>query len=79
MLYKYGHRIGHRISHKVTGDALIVFIRKRLKDSLISLGLAAGYDNISNAGILFFAKNPQKFFVHAYLDCVFRFFNVLLR
>jgi len=42
-------------------------------DVLVSLGLAGkeGEETLmNNAGILFFARNPQKFFLHAYLDCV---------
>lgn len=35
VLYKLGYKVGEKISHKVTADALIVFARKRLKDSLI--------------------------------------------
>ena len=35
ILYKLGYKVGEKISHKVTADALIVFARKRLKDSLI--------------------------------------------
>lgn len=35
VLYKLGYKIGEKISHKVTADALIVYTRKYLKDSLI--------------------------------------------
>ena len=35
VLYKIGYKIGHKISHKVTADALIVFIRNKLKKSLL--------------------------------------------
>src|SRR3989338_1941762 len=35
ILYKLGHKIGDKIAHKVTSDALIVFVRKKLKESLI--------------------------------------------
>ena len=34
VLYKMGYKVGHKISHKVTSDALIVFIRNKLKKSL---------------------------------------------
>jgi len=43
------------------------------KDVLISLNLAAKKEReifMNNAGVLFFAKNPPKFFLNAYLDCV---------
>ena len=35
VLYKLGYKVGHKISHKITADALIVFVRNKLKDSLI--------------------------------------------
>ncbi len=35
VLYKMGYKVGHRVSHKVTSDALIVFIRNKLKKSLL--------------------------------------------
>ncbi len=35
VLYKLGYKTGHRITHKVTADALIVFVRERLKHALI--------------------------------------------
>ena len=35
LLYKLGYKIGSKISHKVTSDALIVFVRNKLKNSLI--------------------------------------------
>lgn len=34
-IYKMGYKIGPKIAHKVTSDALVVFVRKKLKDSLI--------------------------------------------
>lgn len=34
-LYKHGYKVGEKISHKITADALIVFIRHKLKESLI--------------------------------------------
>ncbi len=43
------------------------------KNILMNLGLAVKENKkilLNNAGILFFSKNPQKFFLHAYLDCV---------
>lgn len=35
VLYKFGYKIGHKISHKVTSDALIIFIRGKLKKGLL--------------------------------------------
>ncbi len=35
VLYKKGYKIGEKISHKITADALIVFIRNSLKQTLI--------------------------------------------
>ncbi|HDI02673.1 MAG TPA: HEPN domain-containing protein [Candidatus Aenigmarchaeota archaeon] len=35
VLYKHGYKIGSRISHKVTADALIVFVRNKLKNVLL--------------------------------------------
>ena len=35
VLSAYGYKVGERIVHKVTADALIVFIRKKLRESLI--------------------------------------------
>jgi uncharacterized protein (UPF0332 family) len=34
-LLKFGYKVGDKIVHKVTSDALIVYIRGKLKDSLI--------------------------------------------
>ena len=35
VLYKTGYKIGSKVSHKVASDALIVFIRNKLKKSLL--------------------------------------------
>ncbi|MDO8642174.1 MAG: hypothetical protein Q7R76_01105 [Candidatus Woesearchaeota archaeon] len=35
VLYKLGYKIGEKISHKITADALIVFVRNKLKKSLL--------------------------------------------
>ncbi len=50
-----------------------LFTGLETKDILASLGLASREKKklfLNNAGILFFAKNPQKFFLHSYLDCI---------
>lgn len=35
VLYKFGYKIGEKISHKITADALIVFVRSKLRKSLL--------------------------------------------
>ena len=35
VLYRLGYKIGEKIAHKVTSDALIVFVRDKLRDTLI--------------------------------------------
>ena len=35
VLLKLGYKVGEKIVHKVTSDALIVFVRKKLKESLL--------------------------------------------
>ncbi len=35
VLLKFGYKVGDKIVHKVTSDALIVYIRGKLKESLI--------------------------------------------
>ena len=35
VLYKLGYKTGTKVAHKVTADALIVYVRKRLKKSLL--------------------------------------------
>lgn len=35
VLYASGYKVGEKISHKVTADALIVFVRSKLKKSLL--------------------------------------------
>ena len=35
VLYKLGFKVGEKISHKITADALIVYVRKHLRDNLI--------------------------------------------
>lgn len=35
VLYSMGYKVEHKISHKVTADALIVFVRNRLKKSFL--------------------------------------------
>ena len=35
LLYKLKYKVGEKISHKITADALIVFVRNKLRQSLI--------------------------------------------
>ncbi|MFH1682991.1 MAG: hypothetical protein ABIA37_04295 [Candidatus Woesearchaeota archaeon] len=35
VLLEFGYKVGDKVSHKVTGDALIVFIRNKLKKELL--------------------------------------------
>ena len=42
----WGYKVGSKISHKVTADSLIVFVRKKLKDSLIE-----GYEIAANEAL----------------------------
>src|SRR3989344_354024 len=35
VLYKLGYKIGDKISHKVTSDALIIYVRNKLKENII--------------------------------------------
>lgn len=35
VLLKFGYKVGEKIVHKVTSDALIVYVRKKLKESLL--------------------------------------------
>ena len=34
-LYKLGYKVGPKVAHKVTSDALIVFVRNKIKNNLI--------------------------------------------
>src|SRR3989344_3033739 len=35
LIYKIGYKVGSKVAHKITSDALVVFVRNRLKDRLI--------------------------------------------
>jgi len=47
LLYKIGYKIGDKISHKVTSDALIVFTRDKLKESLLEAELSTGVSPVA--------------------------------
>lgn len=36
VLYKIGYKVGSKVSHKVTADALIIFVRNKLKKELLA-------------------------------------------
>lgn len=35
LIYQLGYKVGSKVAHKVTSDALIVFVRDKLKDNFI--------------------------------------------
>jgi uncharacterized protein (UPF0332 family) len=51
VLYKIGYRVGERISHKVTADALIVFVKDKLAESLLESYEDIKDDALDLAGI----------------------------
>ncbi len=51
VLYNSGYKVGEKIVHKVTSDALIVYIRKRLKESFIEEYENARDEALNLAGI----------------------------
>ena len=54
VLYKLGYKVGDKIPHKVTSDALIVFVRNKLKQNLIE-----DYEEIKEEALLI-AKNKAE-------------------
>lgn len=46
VIYKLGFKIGSKLAHKVTSDALIEFVRDKLKDSLIE-----DYENVKEEAL----------------------------
>ena len=51
VLRKLGYKVGEKIAHKVTADALIVYVRGKLKESLIEEYEATKDEALSLAGI----------------------------
>jgi len=51
VLFKFGFKVGDKIAHKVTSDALIVYIRKKLKDNLLEEYEQTREEALSLAGI----------------------------
>ena len=54
VLYKLGYKIGNKIAHKVTSDALIVYVRNKLKANLIE-----DFEEIKEEALLL-AKNKAE-------------------
>src|SRR3989338_9965468 len=54
VLYKLGYKIGDKIPHEVTSDALIVYVRNKLKDNLIE-----DYEEMKEEALLI-AKNKAE-------------------
>jgi len=51
VIYKMSYKIGEKIAHKVTSDTLIVYVRKKLKESLLEDFEAAKEEALELAGI----------------------------
>lgn len=58
-LYKMGYKIGGKISHKVTADALIVFIRNRLKKELLE-----EYEEAQEEALAIMGKKADEIIIH---------------
>jgi len=54
VLYKLGYKIGDKIPHKVTSDALIVYVKNKLKEKLIE-----EYEEMKEEALLI-AKNKAE-------------------
>ena len=54
VIYKLGYKIGDKIAHKVTNDALIVYVRNKLKQKLIE-----DYEELKEEALLI-AKNKAE-------------------
>ena len=51
VLYKLGYKVGHAIAHKTTADALIVFVRGKLKEKLLDDFETAKNEALDLAGV----------------------------
>jgi uncharacterized protein (UPF0332 family) len=51
VLLKYGYKVGDKIVHKVTSDALIVYVRSKLKESLLETYEKTKEEALNIAGI----------------------------
>lgn len=54
VLYKLGYKVGDKIPHKVTSDALIIYIKDKLKQNLLE-----DYEEIKEEALLL-AKNKAE-------------------
>src|SRR3989344_9102423 len=54
VLYKLGYKVGEKIAHKITSDALIVYVRNKLKEKLIE-----DYEELKEEALLI-AKNKAE-------------------
>jgi len=54
VLYKLGYKVGDKISHKVVSDALIVYVKDKLKESLLE-----DYEEMKEEALLL-AKNKAE-------------------
>jgi len=60
VLYKLGYKVGDKIPHKVVSDALIVFVKDKLKESLIE-----DYEELRDEALLL-AKNKAESIVETF-------------
>jgi mannose/fructose/N-acetylgalactosamine-specific phosphotransferase system component IID len=51
VMYKMGYKVGHKIAHKVSSDALIYYIRDKLKKSLLENYEEAKEESLELAGL----------------------------
>lgn len=51
VLLKLGYKVGDKIAHKITSDALVVYVRKKLKESLLREYEEAKEEALNIAGI----------------------------
>jgi uncharacterized protein (UPF0332 family) len=60
VLYKLGYKVGDKIPHKVVSDALIVFVKDKLKESLLE-----NYEELRDEALLL-AKNRAENLVETF-------------
>jgi len=51
VIYKTGYKIGHKIAHKVTAEALIFYVRDKLKKSILEYYDEAKSEALELAGL----------------------------
>ena len=51
VLLKLGYKVGDKIAHKITSDALVVYVRKKLKESLLKEYEEAKEEALNIAGV----------------------------